>query len=247
GRRHGGPPSAAPAASCTGRQPDLSEVHPGTIKEAAAHSGGPQGDPGAHPRSYTGGWRTPDAVHRRGPVGGGGARGARGGAGAGWRGAGGGGRGAGGGAGGRGWAGAGGGGGGGGRGGRGCGWGDDGAPDRGRPVRGSRRRHPRAASADATLLDPVLLEVVDPVVDAQAVDGPDPHVVTSLADGGGEDGRLLAPVVERGLQLGEGAPGGLGARGLVARQVPVTGGRASRNGLQRLVTGAASGTHTMVE
>src|SRR5690606_31745361 len=70
GRRRGGPPSAAPAASCTGRQPDLSEVHPGTIKEAAAHSGGPQGDPGAHPRSYTGGWRTPDAVHRRGPVGG---------------------------------------------------------------------------------------------------------------------------------------------------------------------------------
>src|SRR5690606_24254910 len=91
----------------------------------------------------------------------------------------------------------------------GCGCGDDGAPDRGRPVRGSRRRHPRAASADATLPDPVLLEVVDPVVDAQAVDGPDPHVVTSLADGGGEDGRLLAPVVERGLQLGEGAPGGL--------------------------------------
>src|SRR5690606_3908791 len=86
GRRRGGPPSAAPAASCTGRQPDLSEVHPGTIKEAAAHSGGPQGDPGAHPRSYTGGWRTPDAVHRRVPVGGGGARGARGGAGAGWRG-----------------------------------------------------------------------------------------------------------------------------------------------------------------
>src|SRR5690606_19565646 len=144
----------------------------------------------AHPRSYTGGWRTPDAVHRRVPVGGGGARGARGGAGAGWRGAG------------AGWrcgrGGAGGGGGGGG----------DGAPDRGRPVRGSRRRHPRAASADATLPDPVLLEVVDPVVDAQAVDGPDPHVVTSLADGGGEDGRLLAPVVERGLQLGEGAPGG---------------------------------------